>query len=187
MSALFISQSLWHPLVHISDNQIGLMVQPGSNIPAVRLGPGWQWHWPLLTTIRCLDSQLQEYPINQLVKINQRQLGDEPIIAATKDLSLVSIQGKLQLQINQEAPIDLLAKLNPHSINRVIRPLIRQCVRQIMAGQPHPVHNQAILTKEIATLLLPALSRHGILVRQLDITSINPYHPQIAISPVLPK
>jgi hypothetical protein len=173
-----VKDSLWRPLVLIEPHHQGFIVQPGSNVDPIALSPGWHWHWPLLTTIRSVSLEPHNYCIGSAGYTTDQSLGDEPIIAATKDLSLVSVEAELQLQVMADAPIQIVSRLNPRSINRLIRPVIRQSIRLTLANYPsQKLQPSASLDRQIAALLAPTLADQAIALRSLQVTIINRFNP----------
>jgi hypothetical protein len=180
-----INEQLWRPLVARKAHQRAFLVQPGSTTPAAELSNTWNWHWPLLTSIRLLSLQPFYYHIDQSAANN---VGDEPIVAATKDLRLVKIEASLQLQINPQTDIQILARINKHFINRVLRPLIRQSIRLTIANHP----SSSILTtphldQQIAALLQPTLADQGLILIHVHVSSLMSFHPLIPNSPGQPS
>lgn len=187
LTPAFIIDSLWQPLVLVRPGYKGLLVQPGSTMPPVELAQGWQWHWPLLTTVRLISLQPHLYTINATISANATTMGDEPVVAVTKDHQLVSIEGQLSLQVKDTVPLLLLATLNQHSINRVIRPVIRQSIRLAVADyRLADIHPSDELNQHITQLLNSAFASQAITLKDVFIVSITPFNPLVPNSLATP-
>jgi regulator of protease activity HflC (stomatin/prohibitin superfamily) len=185
MKPLLVTEHLWQALVPRKAHQRAFLVQPGSTRPAIEMHGAWNWHWPLLTSIRLLSLQSYQYQINPTIKVTATTMGDEPIVAVTKDLRLIKVQATIQLQVNPDISIEILARINKHFINRVLRPIIRQSIRLVLAEQSDKnLQVSANLDQRILALLQPTLTDQGFTIKQLHITQLIAFYPSIPNSPI---
>lgn len=179
-----VTDEWWQPLVQIKPGQIGLLVQPGSKVPAIALQHTWNWHWPLLTTVRLISNQTYNYHIASGQSAKGQSMTDEPIVIVTKDVQLISLQATLQISIDQKADIAKLALLEPKSVDRTIRPIIRQIMRQDLANHyRNDITVSKALSRRLEQKLISAFRPHAIHVSQVTITDIQDFHPLIPTSP----
>lgn len=179
-----VKEHLWQPLVAVTEQQIGLLVQPGSTLPPIPLSPGWHWHWPILTTIRLINQTTLNFTINDQMIVDRYSLADEPVVAATKDLSLVSLEATIVLEVNNKADLDHLALLDKRCLDRRIRPAIRQSLRQAVAEyNRHSLDTSSHLNQQVLQLTRQALKPLPLQVSNLTITAIQPFSPLIPHPP----
>ncbi len=178
IASTLITNKLWTPLVYVDDTEWGFLIQSGVASP-IELAKGWHWHWPLLTVIRLVSRSSFVYTIGGSVSVATTVLGDEPVIAATKDVKLVSLQADLRLRVNDRAEMIAIARLDKHAVSRTIRPTIRQGMRQVVALR-HGVGLAASteLDEEMFKVLSPMLLSHSIVLESLHVTSVEPYTGQ---------
>jgi regulator of protease activity HflC (stomatin/prohibitin superfamily) len=178
-SQLFVDEYLWRLLAHITPDHPAFLVHPGSTLPPVRLAPGWRWHWPLLSSIRVLSLTPFSLAFSSGEAKGDRLLQDDAITAVTRDHRLFTIEGAIQLQLNADATDTVLAKFNHHSTNRLLRPLIRQAIRETVGQQPsHRIQPHSIEHEFKQTASLQ-LQPYGVKVLDCTISSIKSFNPPV--------
>jgi regulator of protease activity HflC (stomatin/prohibitin superfamily) len=172
-----VADFVWTPLVHIPEGYFGFLVQSGTSLPSVRLAAGWHWHWPGLTTIRLISPDIQTYTIGGIGQGASR-FGDELVVAATKDLALLSLGGRLQLRVMPGAADQMLSQLSPRQIDRYIRPMVRQCLREVIGKRKKTdIRPSNELDKEISLILRQQVTDFCLELVSLTIDTIQPFSP----------
>ena len=138
----------------------------------------WHWHWPALTTIRVVPLNSHTYHIREHVRRSEHDLSDEPVVAATKDLGLVSLEGEITFQLVENSPAILAARISPKSISRTIRPIIRQCFRLAIAEyRKTSLKPSNTLNKQISEMLTDSMADYAIQLHSVSINRIRPFSP----------
>ncbi len=176
-SSQIIFDHVWQPLVHVPAGHRAFLLHPGTTIKPRELTTGWYWHWPWLTSICHVAAT--PIPFHFTNQNRRSPYTDEPITAVSHDHHLFTSQGTIVIGINLAAPTTTLSRLNRHTLQRVIRPLVRQSVRQTIAL----FQANTLLTRDLAEDLMvasrPLFDQHGLVVHQAEFTALEYYQPPL--------
>lgn len=174
-----VNDYIWTPLVHVADGQRAFLVHPGTTIKPSELPTGWHWHWPLLTSIRVLNFRPMVVKFGHKQPQGSEFIQDDFITAVSRDHHLFAISGCVEIKLHYGASPTQLAQFNRHSINRVIRPLIRQAVRQatgkIDSRQANPEVINPLLIKILDGLCTPL----GLQLISASLSEVKSYQPSL--------
>jgi regulator of protease activity HflC (stomatin/prohibitin superfamily) len=89
-------------------------------------GPGLHLKIPFWQIAKLFNAQILEYTIRHGFDISQKEaLGDEPIIATTKDNKVISIEGSILFKIDKANAPELWENIGDNFISKVVRPYSR--------------------------------------------------------------
>lgn len=173
-----LSEYLWTPLVHIPKDAMAFLHHPGTKIKSQPLTSGWRWHWPFLTSIVVIRFYSQKLMFDS-TRNTTDVANDGDITAVSRDHHLLVIRGQLTLGFDKDAESAILSAHNRHTEARLIRPILRQCIRSTVALYDAQECSINRLTQELQQRLLSAFTPHGIVISDLTISSASLYTPTI--------
>jgi len=89
-------------------------------------GPGLHLKIPFWQIAKLFNAQILEYTIRHGFDLTLKEaLGDEPIIAATKDNKTISIEGSILFKIDKANAPELWENIGDNFISKVVRPYSR--------------------------------------------------------------
>ena len=89
-------------------------------------GPGLHLKIPFWQIAKLFNAQILEYTIRHGFDLSQKEsLGDEPIIATTKDNKVISIEGSILFKIDKANAPELWENIGDNFISKVVRPYSR--------------------------------------------------------------
>jgi len=89
-------------------------------------GPGLHLKIPFWQIAKLFNAQILEYTIRHGFDLAQKEaLGDEPIIATTKDNKTISIEGSILFKIDKANAPELWENIGDNFISKVVRPYSR--------------------------------------------------------------
>src|SRR5690606_1613078 len=86
---------LWQPLGYIDERHLAYLIHPGSTMTPVRLSRGWQWHWPLLSTIRLQQHSTMRFAFGQSSDSDRTTGSGQAIVCVSRDHQLFVAEGEL--------------------------------------------------------------------------------------------
>ncbi|MFZ5376543.1 MAG: SPFH domain-containing protein [Patescibacteria group bacterium] len=98
-------------------------------------GPGLHLKVPFLQVAKLFNAQILEYSIRRQFDTSQNKeaLGDEPIIANTKDGYNVSIEGSILFKIDRKNAPELWETIGEHVVSKVVRPFSRSRISAVFS------------------------------------------------------
>ena len=89
-------------------------------------GPGLHLKFPFWQIAKLFNAQILEYTIRHGFDLTQKEaLGDEPIIATTKDNKTISIEGSILFKLDKANAPELWENIGDNFISKVVRPYSR--------------------------------------------------------------
>lgn len=89
-------------------------------------GPGLHLKIPFWQIAKLFNAQIFEYTIRHGFDLSQKEaLGDEPIIATTKDNKTISIEGSILFKLDKANAPELWENIGDNFISKVVRPYSR--------------------------------------------------------------
>lgn len=89
-------------------------------------GPGLHLKIPFWQIAKLFNAQILEYTIRHGFDISQKEsLGDEPIVATTKDNRVISIEGSILFKLDKANAPELWENIGDNFISKVVRPYSR--------------------------------------------------------------
>lgn len=89
-------------------------------------GPGLHLKIPFWQIAKLFNAQILEYTIRHGFDLSQKEsLGDEPIIASTKDNKTISIEGSILFKLDKANAPELWENIGDNFISKVVRPYSR--------------------------------------------------------------
>lgn len=89
-------------------------------------GPGLHLKIPFWQIAKLFNAQILEYTIHHGFDLSQKEsLGDEPIIATTKDNKTISIEGSILFKLDKANAPELWENIGDNFISKVVRPYSR--------------------------------------------------------------
>lgn len=89
-------------------------------------GPGLHLKFPFWQIAKLFNAQILEYTIRHGFDLSQKEaLGDEPIIATTKDNKVISIEGSILFKLDKANAPELWENIGDNFISKVVRPYSR--------------------------------------------------------------
>lgn len=89
-------------------------------------GPGLHLKIPFWQIAKLFNAQILEYTIHRGFDLSQKEaLGDEPIVATTKDNKTISIEGSILFKIDKANAPELWENIGDNFISKVVRPYSR--------------------------------------------------------------
>jgi len=89
-------------------------------------GPGLHLKIPFWQIAKLFNAQILEYTIRHGFDLSQKEsLGDEPIIAMTKDGKTISIEGSILFKLDKANAPELWENIGDNFISKVVRPYSR--------------------------------------------------------------
>ena len=86
-------------------------------------GPGLHLKIPFWQIAKLFNAQILEYTIRHGFDISQKEaLGDEPIVATTKDNKVISIEGSILFKLDKANAPELWENIGDNFISKVVRP-----------------------------------------------------------------
>lgn len=177
---MLIQEVRWTPLVHIPPQHQAYLIHPGTQVPPKPLETQWAWHWPLLTSILILSPHPARFSFSHR-KSNYNY--DQAVTAVSQDHHLLTIEGQFQIQIDPRIDQDAISRLNRLSINRIIKPLVRQVAREEFSQVKATQANADVIATHIHRKLKAILIKEGLLVLDFEINKIETYNADIPKQP----
>ena len=89
-------------------------------------GPGLHLKIPFWQIAKLFNAQILEYTIRHGFDLSQKKsLGDEPIVAMTKDNKTISIEGSILFKLDKANAPELWENIGDNFISKVVRPYSR--------------------------------------------------------------
>ncbi len=89
-------------------------------------GPGLHLKIPFWQIAKLFNAQILEYTIRHGFDLSQKEsLGDEPIVAMTKDGKTISIEGSILFKLDKANAPELWENIGDNFISKVVRPYSR--------------------------------------------------------------
>ena len=89
-------------------------------------GPGLHLKIPFWQIAKLFNAQILEYSIRHGFDLSVKEaLGDEPIIATTKDSKVVSIEGSILFKIDKANAPEIWESIGDNFVSKVVRPYSR--------------------------------------------------------------
>lgn len=89
-------------------------------------GPGLHLKIPFWQIAKLFNAQILEYTIRHGFDLSQKEsLGDEPIVAMTKDNKTISIEGSILFKLDKANAPELWENIGDNFISKVVRPYSR--------------------------------------------------------------
>lgn len=89
-------------------------------------GPGLHLKIPFWQIAKLFNAQILEYTIHHGFDLSLKEaLGDEPIIATTKDNKVISIEGSILFKLDKANAPELWENIGDNFISKVVRPYSR--------------------------------------------------------------
>jgi regulator of protease activity HflC (stomatin/prohibitin superfamily) len=89
-------------------------------------GPGLHLKIPFWQIAKLFNAQILEYTIRHGFDLSQKEaLGDEPIVATTKENKTISIEGSILFKIDKANAPELWENIGDNFISKVVRPYSR--------------------------------------------------------------
>lgn len=89
-------------------------------------GPGLHLKIPFWQIAKLFNAQILEYTIRHGFDLTQKEaLGDEPIVATTKDNKTISIEGSILFKLDKANAPELWENIGDNFISKVVRPYSR--------------------------------------------------------------
>ncbi len=145
-----IRDYLIQPLVRIEPGQLAYLLHPGSQLRPVFLNEGWAWHWPLLSTIRIVDTRPAIFIIGRIdpdEETGQSYMRCESIVCVSRDHQLFKVEGRVRLEApslghDDSSVMPTFIHHSPIKFNRFIQSAVRQSLRASIAKWPaRQLHN----------------------------------------------
>lgn len=89
-------------------------------------GPGLHLKIPFWQIAKLFNAQIVEYTIRHGFDLSQKEaLGDEPVIATTKDNKTISIEGSILFKLDKANAPELWESIGDNFVSKVVRPYSR--------------------------------------------------------------
>ncbi len=140
--------------------------------------PGLHLKIPFWQKAMLFNTQTLEYNINKKFDTSKPELlGDQPIVATTKDEKKVAIEGTILLRLDAEQIPEIWQSIGEKFVEKIIRPTIQSRVRMIAANftlQEAITTKRAEIEVEARKELERILYPRGIFVENVLLSEINP-------------
>lgn len=171
-----IEDYLWRPATEVKPGQRVFLVYPGSpKLQPQLLSVGWQWHWPLVTTMRAISDQPWRLAFGSEMAADYVI---EPIVCITKDHHLFVVEGGLASRLAEDESGQRLASLSRKNFSRQAQNWVRQALRAVIAeyqskslDSPSLTQLQQRLCKELNLMV----GEWGLMVEDCQVKQIEPY------------
>lgn len=101
-------------------------------------GPGLHLKIPFWQIAKLFNAQILEYTIRHGFDLSQKEsLGDEPIIAITKDNKTISIEGSILFKLDKANAPELWENIGDNFISKVVRPYSRSRISSAFSTYKH--------------------------------------------------
>jgi regulator of protease activity HflC (stomatin/prohibitin superfamily) len=101
-------------------------------------GPGLHLKIPFWQIAKLFNAQILEYTIRHGFDLSQKEsLGDEPIIASTKDNKTISIEGSILFKLDKANAPELWENIGDNFISKVVRPYSRSRISSAFSSYKH--------------------------------------------------
>ena len=101
-------------------------------------GPGLHLKIPFWQIAKLFNAQILEYTIRHGFDLSQKEaLGDEPIVATTKDNKTISIEGSILFKIDKANAPELWENIGDNFISKVVRPYSRSRISSAFSRYDH--------------------------------------------------
>jgi len=142
--------------------------------------PGLHLKIPFWQKATLFNTQTLEYNISKKFNPDKLELlGDQPIIATTKDEKKVAIEGTILLRLDAEQIPEIWQSIGEKFVEKIIRPTIQSRLRMIAVkytlGESSTSKRAEVeieARKELERILYP----RGIFVENVLLSEINPAH-----------
>jgi len=144
-------------------------------------GPGLHLKIPFWQVAKLFNGQTLEYTITEDFDVEEAKeaLGDEPIVATTKDARTVQIEGTILLRLNKESASEIWENIGENVVSKVVRPTARSRIRSVVSGftaEEVGTSRRDDVEEQIRQELINDLAVRGIIIERMllsDVKTIN--------------
>ncbi|MDX9893040.1 MAG: prohibitin family protein [Patescibacteria group bacterium] len=120
--------------IHVPPGYVGCVYDLGRGVLKKIYKPGLHLKIPFWQKAKLFNTQTLEYDISKKFDTDRPEmLGDQPIIATTKDGKKVSIEGTILLRLDQEQIPEIWQSIGEKFVEKIVRPTIQSRLRMIAA------------------------------------------------------
>jgi len=120
--------------ISVPPGHIACVYDRGAGVLKKVWGPGLHLKIPFWQIAKLFNAQILEYTIRHGFDLSQKEaLGDEPILATTKDNRVVSIEGSILFKIDKANAPELWEQIGDKFVSKVVRPYSRSRVASIIS------------------------------------------------------
>ncbi len=139
-------------------------------------GPGLHLKIPFWQVAKLFNAQILEYTIRHGFDLAQKEaLGDEPIIATSKDGRVISVEGTILFKIDKANAPDLWEKIGDNFVSKMVRPYSRSRIASVFGQYEFKdiSHNRAELEKTLREELNKLFGDKAIIVENVLFSEVK--------------
>jgi regulator of protease activity HflC (stomatin/prohibitin superfamily) len=122
----FVDEIVGGFFISVPPGHIACVYDRGRGVLPKVWGPGLHLKIPFWQVAKLFNAQILEYTIRKGFNISQKEvLGDEAIMADTKDGSDVQIEGSILFRIDKQNAPELWENIGENFVSKVVRPFSR--------------------------------------------------------------
>lgn len=121
--------------ISVPPGHVACVYDRGQGILKKIWGPGLHLKIPFWQVAKLFNAQTLEYGIRKGFgpRTEPEVLGDEPIVAATKDGRQVNVEGALLFKIDKDNVTELWENIGENFVSKIVRPVSRSRIRSVLA------------------------------------------------------
>ncbi len=120
--------------VSVPPGHIACIYDRGRGVLKNVFGPGLHLKIPFWQVAKLFNAQILEYTIQKNFDLtNKEALGDEPVLATTKDGLSAKIEGSILFRIDKSNAPELWENIGEHFVSKVVRPFSRSKISTVVS------------------------------------------------------
>jgi regulator of protease activity HflC (stomatin/prohibitin superfamily) len=165
--SIAIEDILFGMFVSVPPGYVACVYSHGKGVLLKVLRPGLHLKLPFWHKAKLFNTQVQEYQIRQGFDINESELGDGEVVAATHDGQSVMLEMTVLFHIDADNAIQLWQYIGDSYIEKIIRPTIRSRTRTVASlytANDFFTSRRAEIERRLHHELMASLAPKGIVV-----------------------
>ncbi len=131
--SIAIEDILFGMFVSVPPGYVACIYSHGKGVLLKVLRPGLHLKMPFWQKAKLFNTQVQEYQVRQGFDINESELGDTEVVAATSDRHTVVMEMTILFHLDPDNATQLWQSIGDNYIEKIIRPTIRSRARTVTA------------------------------------------------------
>ncbi len=174
--SIAIEDILFGMFVSVPPGYVACIYSHGKGVLLKVLRPGLHLKMPFWHKAKLFNTQVQEYQVRRGFDIATSDLGDQEVIAATKDGQNVIMEMTVLFHIDPDNATQLWQSIGDNYVEKIVRPTIRSRVRTVSAeynANDFFTNKRAEIERRIHHELVTSLSPKGIVIVDVLLGSIT--------------
>lgn len=164
--------------ISVPPGHVACLYDRGKGVLPKMWGPGLHLKIPFWQIAKLFNAQTLEYTISQDFDVEEAKeaLGDEPIVATTKDERTIQLEGTILLRLRKESASLIWENIGENVVSKMVRPVARSRIRSVVSNftsDEVTTTRRNEVEEQIRNELIKVLDDRGIIIERMLLSDVK--------------